>query len=56
MNDLCTHAVLVLTQQESFLDWVKMLEADNACKIHGESPLDQQGQSRLPATQTARAS
>lgn len=32
-----------------------MLEADNACKIHGDSPLDQQSQSRLPATEADRA-
>lgn len=31
------------------------MEADNACKIHGESPLDKQSQSRLPATEADRA-
>lgn len=32
------------------MDQVKMLEADDAGKIHGEPPLGQQSQSRLPAT------
>lgn len=33
------------------MDRVKMLEADNAGKIHADSPLDQRSQSRLPATE-----
>lgn len=53
---MCAHSLEPGTYiAGEFTDQGKMLEADNACKVHGDSPLDQQSQSRLPATEADRA-
>lgn len=50
-ENVCTHKGVGTYIAGEFMDQVKMPEADNACKIHLDSPLDQQSQSRPPATE-----